>query len=94
MEDTLSAPERVLLREQLKDALKKVNSATLHVQEVLQDYRSGTIPSPDGDLAFRKALRAETGARRAYMSVVMAVHHKIKHSDIPAEGVVKDSGVE
>ena len=98
MEDTLSEPEVALLRKRLNDAWDRLNSATLQVQEVQQDYNSRAIPSPDGDLAFRKALRAETEARREYMSVAMAVHDKIMHSEIPTEGVgkvrVKNSGVE
>jgi hypothetical protein len=89
MEDIRSDPERALLRKQLTDALEELNSATLQAQGVFQEYRSRAIPSPDGDLAFRKALRAETEARREYMRVVMAVHAKIMHSENPTEGVVE-----
>ena len=89
MEDTLSEPEVALLRKRLNGALDRLNSATLQVQEVLQDYRSGAIPSPDGDLAFRKALRAETEARREYMRVAMALQDLVVHGKIPMEGVAK-----
>ena len=88
MGDTRSAPEgiAVLWRKRLQDAFHQLNSATFHVQEVQQDYRSRAVPSPDGDLAFRIALRAETAARREYMRVAIILHEFIMHGTIPSEG--------
>jgi hypothetical protein len=88
MGDTRFALDRVSLRKLLKDALHQLNSATLHLREVQEDYRSRAIPFPDGDLAFRQALRAETEARREYMSVAMTLHDLVLHGKIPAPKVL------
>ena len=79
----------VLWRKRLEDAFHRLNSATLHVQEVLQDYHSRATPSPDDDLAFRKALWAETQARQEYMSVAMTLQDLVLHGKIPTEAVAK-----
>jgi hypothetical protein len=91
MGDSRSGPESIAVqwRKRLQDALHQLNSATLHLREIQQDYRSGAIPSPDGDLAFRQALRAETEARREYMRVAMALQDLVVHGKIPMEGVAK-----
>ncbi len=79
-----------LLRERLKDALHQLNSATLHVQEVQQEYRARAVPSPDGDHAFRRALRRETVARREYMSVLITLQSLVLHGTIPSENPSKE----
>jgi hypothetical protein len=88
MGNTGSGPEgiAVLWRKRLKDALYQLNSATLHLREVQEDYRSRAIPFPDGDLAFRKVLMAEAKARREYMRVATALHEFLMHGKIPSEG--------
>jgi hypothetical protein len=98
MGNTGSGPEgiAVLWRKRLKDALYQLNSATLHLREVQEDYRSRAIPFPDGDLAFRKALMAEVKARREYMRVATTLHEFLMHGKIPSEGdpktMAKNSG--
>jgi hypothetical protein len=91
MSDTRSGPEGIAVpwRKRLQDALHQLNSATLQLQVVLQDYGSRATPSPDGDLAFRKALRAETEARHEYMKVAMTIQDLVLHGKIPTEGVAE-----
>jgi hypothetical protein len=92
MGNTGSGPEglAVLWRKRLKDALHQLNSATLHLREVQEDYRSRAIPFPDGDLAFRQALKVESDARRDYMTVAMALQNLVLHGKVPStEGVAK-----
>jgi hypothetical protein len=90
MGETRSRSEvEALWRERLKGALYQLNSATLHVHEVQQEYGSHAIPSPDGDHAFRRALRAETEARRNYMSVLMTLQSLVLHGTIPSENALK-----
>ena len=91
MGDTFSRTEiEAWWRERLKGAIHQLNSATLHVQEVQQDYCSRAIPSPDRDHAFRRALRAETEARRECMSVLMALQSLVLHGTIPSENALKE----
>jgi hypothetical protein len=98
MSDIGSGPEgiAVLWRKRLKDALHQLKSATFHIREVQQDYNSRATPSPDGDLAFRKALMAEAEARREYMRVATTLHEFLMHGKIPSEGdpkaIVMNSG--
>ena len=98
MGNTLFQSDGVLLRKRLNDALHQLNSATLHLREVQQEYRSRSIPSPDGGLAFRQALRAETQARHEYMRVAMILHELLMHGTIPSEGdpkaMEKNSGLQ
>ena len=86
MGNTLFQSDGVLLRNQLNDALHQLNSATFHLREVQQEYRSRSIPSPDGGLAYRQALRAETDARREYMRVAMILHEFVMYGKLPCEG--------
>lgn len=83
-----SGPEglAVLWRKRLKDALHQLKSATFHLRDVQQDYNSRAIPSPDGDLAFRKALMAEAEASREYMRVATTLHEFLMHGKVPSEG--------
>jgi hypothetical protein len=81
----LSEPEGVLLRKQLKDALDQLNSATHHVQEVLQDYPSRTVLFLDNDYTLGQALRTETEARLIYMRLAMTVHEMVMHGKIPSD---------
>jgi hypothetical protein len=84
MGETCSRSEiEALWRERLKGALRQLNSATLHVHEAQQEYCSRAIPSPDGDHAFWRALRAETVARREYMNVLMTLQNLVLHGTIP-----------
>jgi hypothetical protein len=76
-------------RKRLEDAFHRLNSATLHVQGVLQDYHSRAVPSSDDDLAFRKALWAETQARHEYMSVAMTLQDLVLHGKIPMKAAAK-----
>jgi hypothetical protein len=75
-----------LWRKQLKDALEQLNSATLNVQKILDDYRSGVIPSPNGGYGLRQALKTESGARSEYMRVAMVLHDLALHGKVPPEG--------
>jgi len=89
MGETRSRSEiEALWRERLKGALHQLNAATLHVQEVQQEHRSHAIPAPDGDHAFRQALRAETEARRQYMSVLMTLQSLVLYGTTPSENTL------
>jgi hypothetical protein len=94
MRDTLSKREGLtdLCRMQLKDALEQLNSATLSVQKILEDYRSRVIPSPHGDYGLRQALKTESRARLAYMRVAMILHDLALHGKVPTEGGPKVKG--
>jgi hypothetical protein len=94
MSDTLSEGEGFtdLCRKQLKDALEQLNSATLSVQKILEDYRSRVIPSPDADGGLRQALKTESGARLEYMRVAMVLHDRALHGKVPTEGGPKVKG--
>ena len=83
MNHTPSELERV--RQRHEEALNRLNAATSDVQKALEDWNSRAIPSPDGDLALRKALRAETDARCQYLSVAMAVHEFLMCGKTPTE---------
>lgn len=89
-EDVSRSQMEALWRDRLKDALRQLNSATLHVQEVQQEVRLRVLPFPDGDHAFRQALRAETDARRRYMSVLMTLQNLILHRKIPSESALNE----
>jgi hypothetical protein len=90
-ETPLSRPEiEAMWRKRLKDALHQLNSATLQVQEIEEEYRSRAIPSPDGDHAFRRALRTETEARREYMSVLMTLQNLVVRGKIPSENALEE----
>jgi hypothetical protein len=87
MDDERSAPEaiEVLWRKRFRDTLDQVNVATLRVQEVLDDYRSRAIPSPNGDPALRQALRAESEARVEFMRVAEIMQDLLLHGKIPTD---------
>jgi hypothetical protein len=88
MSDTLSNREEItdLYRKHLKDALEQLNSATLSVQNILEDYRSRVIPCPDGDYGLRQALKTESGARFKYMRIAMILYDLTLHGKVPTEG--------
>jgi hypothetical protein len=100
MDDTLSEAEKieVLLGKQLKDALGQLNSATHHVQEVLQDHPSRTVPFLDNDYTLRQALRTETEERREYMRLARTLQDLVLHGKIPSDSdpkaMVMNSGSE
>ena len=77
----------------MQESLDRLNTATSRVQEAMEDYSSGDIPSPDGGYALRRALITETEARRLYMELVRTLHKMIVHGNIPGEEV-KNSGSE
>ena len=91
MSDPLVGPKKLelLARKRLEDALYQLNLATVERQEIEEDYRARTIPSPDGDYAFRRALRAESGARLTYLRVSKILEDMVSHSKIPREDVPK-----
>jgi hypothetical protein len=95
MGETYSRSEiEALWRERLRGALRELNSATLRVHEAQQEYYSRAIPSPDGDHAFRRAVSAETVARREYMNVLMTLQNLVLHGKIPSEHTSKKKAIE
>jgi len=57
-------------RDRLKTAKLRLEFAASFRKEVEQDCRSGTVATPDGDFALRKALVAESVAREEYVTVL------------------------
>ena len=57
-------------RQRLDDARHRLDFAQIYVKEVQQDRQLGYVPSPDGDYAYRRAIRAESEARVEYLRIL------------------------
>lgn len=84
MSDALLETETA--RQRLQESLQRLNTATFRVQEAMEDYRSGAIPSPVRGYALKQALITETEARRLYMELATTLHKMIV-GNIPSEQV-------
>ena len=91
MSDPLVGPKKLelLARKRLEDALYQLNLATVERQEIEEDYRARTIPSPDGDYAFRRAIREESEARLTYLRLSKILENLVLHGKIPIEDDLK-----
>src|SRR5689334_10728672 len=56
-----------LLWKRVEDVRLQVQFARTYVKEISQDLAAGAIPSSDGNLTFRRALRAESLAVENYL---------------------------
>jgi len=60
-----------LWRSRLRDAQVQHSEAVKKYRRAARDYKVGALPCPDGGLALRQALRAESLALEEYMRVVI-----------------------
>jgi len=75
--------ERWLTR--LNDARIHLELARDYVSEVQRDFPEGEIPSPDGGVAYRAALRAENIALAEYHRVLRILTDLVARGQIPDE---------
>jgi hypothetical protein len=57
-------------RVRLADARGAYESAVAQFRSASEDFRSRTLPTPDGGLGVHLAIAAETNARKEYMRVL------------------------
>src|SRR5579872_6838768 len=72
-------------RKRLKATKERLDFARAFVEEVEQDMHSGAIPHPDGQEAYRRALRAEVLALHEYSRVLETFNKLVVHGEIPSE---------
>jgi hypothetical protein len=59
-------------RVRLSDARATYETAVAQFRNASEDFRSHSIPSPDGGLGVHLAIAAESAARREYMRILRA----------------------
>lgn len=59
-----------MLWRRLEDARLRLDLAHNYVREITDDLKDGAVPEPDGNLAYRHALRAEDLAAQNYLSIL------------------------
>lgn len=83
------SPNRRALHEQwqknVEVARLRLQFARAFVEEVRADLRRGAIPSPDGDYAYRRAVRAETAALAEYRRVFRLFTDLLYRNQIPED---------
>jgi hypothetical protein len=63
-------PVEAFWRERLEDARSKYQEAAADFHVLMLQMHVRDFPSPDGSMAFSRALRAESVARKNYMRVL------------------------
>jgi hypothetical protein len=76
-----------LWRNRLKDAKLRLDFARSYLKEVRRDFhdREFPVPSPDGNFAYRKALRAENAALAEYRRILAVVADLFTTGEAPAQ---------
>jgi hypothetical protein len=74
-----------LWRSRLNEARLRVELARNFMQEVQRDFKSGTIPQPDGDFAYRRAVHAENTALAEYSRILRVYHDLSVNGKKPGE---------
>jgi hypothetical protein len=72
-------------RERLRQAEIRFQLAAAHSRQMHAEYSSGSMPSPDGQPALRKALKKENAARAEYMRVLRLFSRLILYGEHPEE---------
>ena len=70
-------------REKLRQAEIRYQLASAQIRQLQAEHGNGSIPSPDGDLVLRKALRSENAARAEYMRVLRVFTRLIIYGERP-----------
>jgi len=81
------SPEQVQesWRKRLKEAKSQLNLAMHQVQELKEDCMAGDLPAPDGEFAYRRALREEFRLREEYLRILRLVHDLVVDGKVPEE---------
>ena len=86
---TNAQPDRKALEElwrgRLNEARLRVELARNFMREIQQDFKNGTMPQPDGNVAFQRAVRAENSALAEYSRVLRVFHDLTVNGKIPDE---------
>ena len=69
----------------MREAELRLGNAREFVKEIQRDFPRGEIPSPDGNFAFYKAIRAESAALRDYFHVLEVFTALVLHGKTPDE---------
>jgi hypothetical protein len=72
-------------RERLHQAEIRYHLTSSRTRQMQAEHSNGSMPSPDGDLALRKALRSENAARAEYMRVLRVFTQLILYGERPEE---------
>ncbi len=75
-----------MLWRRLEDAKLRLDLAHNYVREITADLKQGTVPSPDGEFAYRRALQAEAFAVENYLKILD------RYKALLLGGVVPDGG--
>ena len=70
-------------RKRLKEAKAQLNLAAHEVQELKEDCMAGNLPAPDGEFAYRRALREESRLRGQYLRILRLVHDLVVDGKVP-----------
>ena len=81
------SPEQLqeLWRKRLKEAKAQLNLASRQVQELKEDCMAGNLPAPNGEFAYRRAIREENQLRREYLRILRLVHDLVMDGEVPEE---------
>ena len=69
----------------MMSAKARYDLATSRVRVAHADYRSRTIPAPDGDYAYRQALQEERAAMREYSTALKFCYDLLTEGKTPDE---------
>lgn len=74
-----------LWRNRLNDARLRLDFARTYLREVQRDFKTGDIPSADGDFAYKKALRAENAALAEYHRILVILTELSVNGKLPTD---------
>jgi hypothetical protein len=74
-----------LWRSRLNEARLRVELARNFLHEVQRDFQDGTVPQPDGNFAYQRALKAENTALAEYSRILRVYHDLTMAGKIPEE---------
>ena len=72
-------------RGRLNEAKEKYTLAAIHCKDAGQDLVDGALPTPDGGVNYRYALRSESTARREYLRILRIYTDLVVDSKRPGE---------
>lgn len=80
-----------MLWRRLEDAKLQLDLAHNYVREITEDLKDGVVSEPDGNLAYRHALRAEDLAAQNYLNILNRYKATVLAGQ-PPDGADHDAG--
>src|SRR5215831_16527523 len=72
-----------LCRTRLDEVKLRVELARNFLREIHEDTKNGTLPRPDGEFAYRRAVRAENLALAEYTRILRIFHNLTVNGKVP-----------